>query len=304
MNAPSEVPLNTTVPELAAPQSLIHWLKAIADETSILDAFESEAQTGADWYPPFLRESDWQEFCLAAHEHWRVQSHVIVRGLPVLCDGAASIPAALCLSRRFKSYNNGKVVRIFRMSPWSKSLSHTIKAGDFHTDLNTAPTPPAVTGIHCLEADPGGPTFGENRVVLYSHLYAELQRRGDEESLRFLLDTEVPALNNSGDSFWRGRLVQDGTIRYHPATIRSALRQERLDETLAERVFHSVHIAALAVSNPIALASGDLLFVSNRRALHYRGECTVQFEHYPMVFKSRRIAVLHLLDEYLEHEND
>ncbi len=303
MNAPSEIPPNTTVPELAAPQSLIHWLKAMEDGTRMLDAFELEAQGGVDWNPPFLRESDWQEFCIAAHNHWRVQSHVIVRGLPVLCDGAACIPAALCLSRRFKSYNNGKLVKIFRMSPWNKGLSHTIKAGDFHTDLNTSPMPPAVTGIHCLEADPGGPAYGENRVAPYSRLYAELQRRGDEESLRFLLTTEVPALNNSGGSIWRGRLVHDGTIRYHPATIRAALRQERLDETLAERVFHSVHIAALAVSNPIALASGDLLFVSNRRALHYRGECTAQFEDYPTVFKSRRIAVLHLLDEDLEHEN-
>ena len=55
--------------------------------------------------------------------------------------------------------------------------------------------------------------------------------------------------------------------------------------------------AALAVSRPFDLGPGDVLFVSNRRALHYRGECSVRFTRFPVEYQARAIFVLHQLDE-------
>jgi hypothetical protein len=59
----------------------------------------------------------------------------------------------------------------------------------------------------------------------------------------------------------------------------------------------AVHRAALAVSVPFWLDAGDVLLVSNHRALHYRGECSVVFTNFPLEFLSRSIHVLHKLDE-------
>jgi hypothetical protein len=58
-----------------------------------------------------------------------------------------------------------------------------------------------------------------------------------------------------------------------------------------------IHEAALAVSTPIELGSGDALFVSNVRALHYRSACTVRYHEFPRRFDAREIHVLHLRDE-------
>jgi alpha-ketoglutarate-dependent taurine dioxygenase len=226
-----------------------------------------------------------------------MKSHVVVRGLPTDGNEGAAIPVALSLSKDFKSYDGRRILRVFRMSPWRKGLSHNIKAGDFHTDFSTASFPPAITVIHCLEADPGGSGYGENRVALFSNLHEELERRGEVDALRFLLESDVPVMNEFNSCIWQGRLVRDGNIRYHPETILAAFRTQGLDVAPLEKIFRAIYDAAFCVSRPISLSSGDVLLVSNLRALHYRGECTVKFVQYPSIFEARRIVVFHLNDE-------
>jgi hypothetical protein len=53
----------------------------------------------------------------------------------------------------------------------------------------------------------------------------------------------------------------------------------------------------VSVSCPIDLGPGDILFVSNRRALHQRGACTVRFRSFPRDFESRSVAVMHAVGE-------
>jgi alpha-ketoglutarate-dependent taurine dioxygenase len=237
----------------------------------------------------------WRRFADEIRELYRERDHVIVRGLPVTEDGASALVAALAMGRRFRTYRGDQVVKKFRMSPWTEDLSHTTKEGDFHTDINTAPQPPALTAIQCLDPDPGAPDYGQNRVARLGDLLAYLESEGDVERVRFLRRTPVTMSNARGQA-WSGTIVDDGSLRYHPATLRAATQTPDVAAEL-EAVIGAVHEAALAVSRPFDLGPGDVLFVSNRRALHYRGECSVRFTRFPTEYQARAIFVLHQLDE-------
>ena len=91
---------------------------------------------------------------------------------------------------------------------------------------------------------------------------------------------------------WQGSVVDRGWVRYHPATLRDAEQSSEVAAVL-EEVIEEVHKAALAVSMPFDLRPGDVLLTSNRRALHYRGECSVEFTRFPTEYRSRSIFVLH-----------
>ncbi|MCI4187319.1 TauD/TfdA family dioxygenase [Dickeya dianthicola] len=200
------------------------------------------------------------------------------------------------MSARFKSYRNNKIVKHFKMSPWTIELSQTIQEGHFHTDLNTAPAPPAATVIHCHKPDPN-PEMGESRVAGLYDLLNELERRGEVGTLAFLTEAKVDMVDEHKQGSWTGSIVADDTIRFHPETLRAAsLRLGSLPQDL-EHHLKIIHDSSMAVSEPIHLAPGDALFVSNLRALHYRGECTAQFTNYPRQFLAREIYVLHLQDE-------
>jgi hypothetical protein len=183
------------------------------------------------------------------------------------------------------------------MSPWTKDLSHTTREGDFHTDLNTEVEPPTTTGIQCLTPDPGVPHFGANRVARTSDLIAYLKANECLDTLRFLVATEVTMVNDRSRGAWTGKIVEDSRIRFHPATLRAAAVRSGQDLTELDEHLAAVHRASLAVSLPFFLEAGDLFFVSNHRALHYRGECSVSFVDFPLEFRARSIHVLHQMSE-------
>lgn len=245
--------------------------------------------------PAFFKSSRWTAFVDQVAEAWYDRHSLVVRGVPT-DNGATTLLAALSLPSRFKPYRNNKIVKHFKMSPWTKELSQTIQEGHFHTDLNTAPIPPAATVIHCHKSDPN-PEMGESRVVVLDDLLNELERRGEAETLTFLTDTKVDMVDERKHGSWSSSIVEGDTIRFHPETLRAA--KQRLDSLPIELESYllTIHNSAMAVSKPIHLAPGDALFVSNRRALHYRGECTVQFTKFPRQFLAREIYVLHLQDE-------
>ncbi len=212
-------------------------------------------------------------------------------------EGASLLLLALVLGQRFKTYRGGKIVKHFRMSPWTTDLSHTLQEGHFHTDINTAPEPPKITVLQCRVPDPGEPQYGENRVVRLADLMRALRGANEVRALAFLLDTDVTMVNDSSPIAWTGRIVRDDVIRFHPETLRAAQRRYGNQASDLEDVLDVIKAAALSVSTPIHLGAGDALLVSNTRALHYRGACSVIYQSFPRDFTSREVYVLHLLDE-------
>lgn len=227
---------------------------------------------------------------------WQENDHVVLRQVPPSQDGVTGLIAASLCFTKLKRYRGGKVVKHFRMSPWTKALSHTLTSGFFHTDLNTADIPPAATVMQCLDPDPGAPEYGQLRVARLADLVSRL-RKSDLDTASFLLGDTVTMVNENSPTGWVGTMVRDGLIRFHPESLVAAWqltgkKSPKLDDHLA-----TIHKAALDVSVPISLEPGEMLLVSNRRALHQRGACTVRFEDFPSKFESRRVSVFHAHDE-------
>jgi alpha-ketoglutarate-dependent taurine dioxygenase len=181
------------------------------------------------------------------------------------------------------------------MSPWTRDLSHTIADGYFHTDLNTATDPPAITAIQCETPDPGAPQYGENRVCRLADLLAALGQRGYTEAVGYLHRTDVRMVNDRAEASWKGPIVENGCIRFHPETIRAAHR--RFGGKAPEAILDVIQDVAKDISSPFHLDTGDLFLVSNHRALHYRGPCSVVFRRFPTNFLARKVFVLHMMAE-------
>lgn len=128
------------------------------------------------------------------------------------------------MDAEFKPYRSEKIVKHFKMSPWTTELSQTLRDGDFHTDLNTSADPPRVTLIHCREPDPT-PGHGALRVARVSELLTELRQRGAEDALMFLLSDTVEMVDERADGAWSGVMASESSIRFHPATLRAAKRR-------------------------------------------------------------------------------
>jgi hypothetical protein len=283
-------------PELFAEPAVVDWVVSRCARADALVDLERAALTGAI-EDDFLTSAPWCAFRERALALWREHDHVIVRGIPAAGDGASALLVALVLCRRFKAYRGDKVVKHFRMSPWTTDLSHTLQEGHFHTDINTAPEPPVVTTIQCRIPDPGAPTHGEVRVARLPDLLQALRNSGGTRTLSFLQDTDVTMVNESSPGGWTGRIVRGDRIRFHPETLRAAQRRCGTLPDDFEEQLQAIKAAALAVSTPVQLGAGDTLLVSNQRALHYRGACSVVYHSFPRGFTSREIYVLHLLDE-------
>lgn len=285
------------VPELKLSSMVSETLCGLANresleslETRALDPMQRRALADE------IASPYWQDFVIELARTWSTRDHAIVRGLPVVGDGATTLLLALALDAEFKPYRGDKIVKHFKMSPWTTDLSQTLREGHFHTDLSTADEPPRVTLIHCRVPDPT-PEWGVIRVVRLCDLLAELRRRGADEALRFLLADTVKMVDERAQGYWSGVMASESTIRFHPETLRAAERRGTRIVDALEHQLDMIHDAALAVSESIELGWGDALFVSNVRALHYRGACTVRYQEFPRRFEAREIHVLHLRDE-------
>lgn len=286
-----------SVPELKLSTPVRETLSALAIRGS-LEFYEARALVPMQRraLATELASPYWRAFVADLARTWMMRDHAVIRGLPVLGDGTTSLLLALALDAEFKTYRGEKIVKHFKMSPWTTELSQSLRDGHFHTDLSTADEPPHVTLIHCRAPDPSE-GYGIVRVVRLCELLAELQRRGAVKALQLLLTDNVEMVDERTQGSWSGIMASESTIRFHPETLRAAERRgARFTDTL-EYQLDTIHNAALAASEPIELGVGDVLLVSNVRALHYRGDCTVQYLEFPRRFKAREIHVLHLRDE-------
>jgi len=286
-----------SVPELKLSATVGEALRALAAREP-LESLESRAldSTRRRTLAGELASADWHDFVFELGRLWRNRDHVVVRGVPVEGDGATTLLLALAFDAAFKPYRGDKIVKHFKMSPWTTELSQTLREGHFHTDLSTAVEPPCVTLIHCRKPDPT-PGRGVVRVAPIRGLLAELRRRGAGEALRFMLSDTVEMVDERAQGSWSGIISSESSVRFHPETLRAAERRGARFVDALERQLEVIRDAALAASEPIELGPGDALFVSNVRALHYRGACTVQYLEFPRRFETREIHVLHLRDE-------
>lgn len=273
-------------------------LKAAVDRLAAGFGSIEEAEMLAlqsDIAAPLRADSAWLMFSDAVTSFIDQRGYAVVRGLEA-DDGRSLLILGTVFRGSFDTYKPGRIVKRFRMSPWTTELSHTTRAGDFHTDGNVSENPPLGTAMQCEREDPGAPEYAEQRVAFLPDLLARL-RSGDESdatALRFLTEEEIAMTHERASTVWRGRLVQNGNIRYHPHTLRTADARLNVARPDLDSIIATIHRAARDASVPFHTAPGDTVLVSNRTALHYRGACSVRFIRFPTEFESRSLYVLHV----------
>ena len=282
------------IPQVMLEPEEVSSILAVRDQFNGLDEIEFALQASSTL--PGVDSWRMQKLRARLVAAWSLHDHVVVRSLPRCPEGSTGLVLASLCFANLKRYRGGKIVKHFRMSPWTKALSHTLASGFFHTDLNTADLPPAATAMQCLEADPGAPDYGQLRVARMRHLIEQVQR-SDAAVANFLVHERVTMVNETSPTGWEGTMVGDGLIRFHPESLLAAKKHLGKNPSTLEEHLATIHQAALDVSTPISLAPGEMLLVSNRRALHQRGACTVRFHEFPNKFESRRVSVFHAYEE-------
>lgn len=282
------------LPETTIDPPLKREIDAVAGTFASVEEAETTALT-ADIAAQLRGDQRWSVFCDLVTSTIGRCGYIVVRGLEA-DEGRSLLVVSATLRAPFDTYGPGRVVKRFRMSPWTNELSHTIRAGDFHTDANVSAIPPASTAMQCEREDPGAPEYAEQRVASLPHLLQHLASGATEEveAFEFLTKADTGMAHERSPEMWRGHLVQNGVIRYHPHSLRVASKRLGEHQAKLESFISTIHNAAMEVSVPFHTAPGDTVLVSNRTSLHYRGECSVRFTHFPMEFESRSLFVLHL----------
>lgn len=285
------------LPETTVDSLLKARIDAVASTFASVEDAEAMALT-ADIAAGLADDVRWIEFCQLVASTIRDRGYIVVRGLEA-DEGRSLLVASRALGTTFATYGAERIVKRFRMSPWADGLSHTLKAGDFHTDGNVSRDPPGGTAMQCEVEDPGAPKYAEQRVAYLPDILERLAAGSQEDvaALEFLTSHEAAMASETAPGVWRGRLVQDGKIRYHPQSLRVAAKRLEEEAPDVEPVIAAVHRASMDVSLPFHTRPGDTVLVSNTFALHYRGECSVRFTKFPRKFDARSLLVLHMKDQ-------
>jgi hypothetical protein len=288
------------LPEITIDPLLNVRIDAVASTFPSVEEAEATALAG-DIAANLVDDERWVEFCRLVSATIRDRGYIVVRGLRA-DEGRSLLIASRALGTAFATYGADRIVKRFRMSPWADGLSHTLKAGDFHTDGNVSRNPPGGTAMQCEVEDPGAPEYAEQRVAYLPDVLERLASGSQEEvaTFEFLTNSEAAMASETAPGVWRGRLVQDGKIRYHPQSLRVAAKRLKEQAPDVEPVIAAVHRASMDVSVPFHTRPGDTVLVSNTFALHYRGECSVRFTKFPREFEARSLLVLHMKDQNAE----
>jgi len=289
--------MGQALPEAAIDPLLRQQIDALASTFASIDDAESTALT-SDIVAPLNQDPRWVQFCGMVDSSVQSRGYIVLRGLAA-DEGKSLLIVSRALGTTFGTYGPGRIVKRFRMSPWAGGLSHTLKAGDFHTDGNVSREPPTGTAIQCEVEDPGAPDYAEQRVAYLPDLLERLASGSPDDvaALEFLTKDDTGLASETSHGVWRGRLVRDGVIRYHPESLRLAAKRMSQQTPQLESAIAAIHRASMDVSVPFHTSPGDTVLVSNRFALHYRGECSVRFTKFPTEFEARSILVLHVKDQ-------
>jgi hypothetical protein len=142
------------LPETTIDRSLKRQIDALASTFESIEDAETGALT-SDIVAPLRGDQRWTVFCDLVNSTIRNCGYIVVRGLEA-DEGRSLLIVSTAFRAAFDTYGERRIVKRFRMSPWTAELSHTIRAGDFHTDSNVSPFPPVGTAMQCEHEDPSG----------------------------------------------------------------------------------------------------------------------------------------------------
>ena len=260
------------LPDTKLDPSLKRDIDAVARSYASVDEAEVIALT-ADIVAPLVGNHRWSAFCDVVTSAISNYGYIVVRGLDA-DEGRSLLVVSRALNLAFETYAPGRIVKRFRMSPWTNELSHTIRGGDFHTDGNVSAVPPIATAMQCEHEDPGAPEYAEQRVAYLPNLLQCLASGTDEdtEALAFLTESETALAHERSPEIWRGRLVQNGMIRYHPHSLRIASR--RLKKKILEARIGDRHNSPCSDRSFCAVSNSSgrygTCFKPNRASLPWR----------------------------------
>src|ERR1700681_2809151 len=80
---------------------------------------------------PLRGDWRWITFCEFVTTTIHRCGYIVVRGLEA-DEGRSLLIVSTALGTAFDTYGPRRIVKRFRMSPWTNELSHTTRAGDFH----------------------------------------------------------------------------------------------------------------------------------------------------------------------------
>ena len=205
-----------SLPEITIGEALSRAIRSIAGEYPSIEAAEAAALRQKVSESLDLNQ-EWSSFRDLVRLSIRDHGYIVVRGLEP-DEGVSLLVVSIAFGAEFETYGQGRIVKRFRMSPWTSELSHTARAGDFHTDGNVSERPPIGTAIQCEREDPGAPEYGVQRVVHLPRLLTQLKTgsKADMDAFSFLTESVAVMAHERSSRLWQGILVAGNSIRYHP----------------------------------------------------------------------------------------
>jgi alpha-ketoglutarate-dependent taurine dioxygenase len=210
---------------------------------------------------------------------------VHLRGFPDLGDLRGIVTLGSLLGELFADLSH-QATLVVEASPAPGATLQGNRTGALfpHTDFAMLERPPAVTLLRCATEDPLGAPFGVNGVMLAQHI---IDHFFGAEWLPLLWTVPLPFAGRkpSGENVVFGTPVLDvepgsldvRSVRFHPSRVHHGFRVRGQDATPEEAaVLQHLLSAARAVRQEVYLCAGDYLIVSNRRALHDRGRCSLR----------------------------
>jgi alpha-ketoglutarate-dependent taurine dioxygenase len=156
-----------------------------------------------------------------------------------------------------------------------------------HTDYATFSTPPRFTITHCIEPDPEFPKKGLSIVIRTAPVVEHLRNK-EPELYALLKSACFPFRRNAEHDRYHADvplhpILDDGDqVRFDRTLILPSLENSSDDgrSTLIDAVFAFEDLCLRHGERfELALDTGDILIIDNRRVIHSRGECTVHHEN-------------------------
>src|SRR4051794_7810311 len=116
----------TVLPEIEVGRGLKAAVGGLAASFGSIDDAERLALQ-SDIAEPLRADSAWRMFCDAGTSFIDQRGYIVVRGLEP-DDGRSLLILGTVFRGSFDTYKPGKIVKRFRMSPWTTELSHTTRA--------------------------------------------------------------------------------------------------------------------------------------------------------------------------------
>jgi len=176
----------------------------------------------------------------------------------------------------------------FKSKLKSSGLSEDLHNHGFHTDFLFQDTIPDFVSLQCLIKDPKYPYLGRNYIVDTKKLFLNMMTKFSLTE-EYLLNLELPYTFGE-KTIWIKVFLKENTrisIRMHLLTVDlSKLKKEHFLEDVS--IVELLNQLSLSLSIDFVLDEGDIVIISNKYALHKRGETSLDITNINN-YKSRKI---------------